>query len=270
MECGTAPRRWMPWVTRTVRCVRKRLSRNSRYDFIGITIFKCLIEFFIQLQDNPVEMVFKKYIQTTFKAFFFTDSTESPTKEISTMSNDEKLVEATETQTPTTIKQHKSTLTGLSKYGPWGYLFLGMLLCGGALLVCGLWGKFYFASWTMFHHHWLTIIFQNAAAGHKSQTRPRYQVKRIPPFFSNLEWAIPTWTPRLGLLNRYLRTRISIHLQHIRFFSQTKNHRIIYLRWLKRQAWVSRVPMTAANQCNPVAVQQALAQSTFRPKPVNE
>lgn len=29
----------------------------------------------------------------------------------------------------------------LSKYGPWGYLMLGMLLCGGALLICGLWGK---------------------------------------------------------------------------------------------------------------------------------
>ena len=37
---------------------------------------------------------------------------------------------------------HRGSLTGLSKYGPWGYLFLGMLLCGGALLVCGLWGKF--------------------------------------------------------------------------------------------------------------------------------
>lgn len=30
---------------------------------------------------------------------------------------------------------------GLSQYGPWGYLMLGMLLCGGALLVCGLWGE---------------------------------------------------------------------------------------------------------------------------------
>jgi hypothetical protein len=28
---------------------------------------------------------------------------------------------------------------GLSKYGPWGYLMLGMLICGGALLICGLW-----------------------------------------------------------------------------------------------------------------------------------
>lgn len=33
----------------------------------------------------------------------------------------------------------KSFTRGLSRYGPWGYLMLGMLLCGGALLVCGLW-----------------------------------------------------------------------------------------------------------------------------------
>lgn len=42
--------------------------------------------------------------------------------------------------------RRNSTRTGVnsdfSKYGPWGYLMLGMLLCGGALLICGLWGKF--------------------------------------------------------------------------------------------------------------------------------
>lgn len=36
---------------------------------------------------------------------------------------------------------------GLSKYGPWGYLMLGMLLCGGALLVCGLWGEIPRVKW---------------------------------------------------------------------------------------------------------------------------
>lgn len=42
----------------------------------------------------------------------------------------------------TTTKRYRVTLTrGLSKYGPWGYLILGMLLCGGALLLCVLWGK---------------------------------------------------------------------------------------------------------------------------------
>lgn len=42
--------------------------------------------------------------------------------------------------------RRNSTRSGLhsdlSKYGPWGYLMLGMLLCGGALLICGLWGTF--------------------------------------------------------------------------------------------------------------------------------
>lgn len=36
----------------------------------------------------------------------------------------------------------KNFAKGLSQYGSWGYLMLGMLLCGGALLVCGLWGEF--------------------------------------------------------------------------------------------------------------------------------
>lgn len=103
-------------------------------------------------------MVFKKYIQTTFKAFFFTDSTEMPNKEASTVSSDEKLVETTETQTQSTIKQHKSTLTGLSKYGPWGYLFLGMLLCGGALLLCGLWGKIRF-TFEILDHRYLPFLY---------------------------------------------------------------------------------------------------------------
>ncbi|KAM7345837.1 uncharacterized protein ACRADG_011962 isoform 2-T3 [Cochliomyia hominivorax] len=41
--------------------------------------------------------------------------------------------------------RRNSTRTGVnsdfSKYGPWGYLMLGMLLCGGALLICGLWAS---------------------------------------------------------------------------------------------------------------------------------
>lgn len=46
-----------------------------------------------------------------------------------------------EEQNETTTKRYRVTLTrGLSKYGPWGYLILGMLLCGGALLLCVLWG----------------------------------------------------------------------------------------------------------------------------------
>lgn len=40
--------------------------------------------------------------------------------------------------------RHITLSRGLSKYGPWGYLILGMLLCGGALLVCVLWGNYHF------------------------------------------------------------------------------------------------------------------------------
>lgn len=46
-----------------------------------------------------------------------------------------------ETVIDTNSNIRKNFPKGLSKYGPWGYLMLGMLLCGGALLVCGLWGK---------------------------------------------------------------------------------------------------------------------------------
>lgn len=39
-------------------------------------------------------------------------------------------------------RDNRPSLTrGLSRYGPWGYLIIGMLLCGGSLLICGLWGN---------------------------------------------------------------------------------------------------------------------------------
>ncbi|KAJ6644369.1 hypothetical protein Bhyg_09338 [Pseudolycoriella hygida] len=37
-----------------------------------------------------------------------------------------------------TKKDRPSLTRGLSRYGPWGYLMLGMLVCGGGLLFCGL------------------------------------------------------------------------------------------------------------------------------------
>lgn len=51
--------------------------------------------------------------------------------------------------------RHITLSRGLSKYGPWGYLILGMLLCGGALLVCVLWGKDLFS----IHFHKFSIYF---------------------------------------------------------------------------------------------------------------
>ncbi|XP_012162472.1 uncharacterized protein LOC101458246 isoform X2 [Ceratitis capitata] len=57
-------------------------------------------------------------------------------------------ITATEANTTESTGGHhrrNSTRSGLnsdlSKYGPWGYLMLGMLLCGGALLICGLWAS---------------------------------------------------------------------------------------------------------------------------------
>ena len=42
-------------------------------------------------------------------------------------------------------KINRNSLTrGLSRYGPWGYLMLGMLICGSALLICGLWGTIFY------------------------------------------------------------------------------------------------------------------------------
>lgn len=47
--------------------------------------------------------------------------------------------ERTTTQKGFIEYKKKSYSNGLSRYGPWGYLMLGMLLCGTSLLVCGLW-----------------------------------------------------------------------------------------------------------------------------------
>lgn len=49
--------------------------------------------------------------------------------------------------------RHIALSRGLSKYGPWGYLILGMLLCGGALLVCVLWGIINFLIFFLFHFY---------------------------------------------------------------------------------------------------------------------
>ncbi|ETN66390.1 hypothetical protein AND_001819 [Anopheles darlingi] len=103
------------------------------------------------LSENPVHTVFRKYIQNTLKSFFGGEPDDLSSDGL--VSSDAELSlrfppstpapvssTATETATPTApAKKHRSSLTGLSKYGPWGYLFLGMVICGGALLICGLW-----------------------------------------------------------------------------------------------------------------------------------
>lgn len=56
-------------------------------------------------------------------------------------SSEDSSVDDSSTESTTKHYQHITFSRGLSKYGPWSYLILGMLLCGGALLVCVLWGK---------------------------------------------------------------------------------------------------------------------------------
>uniref|UniRef100_A0A182M7C2 Uncharacterized protein n=1 Tax=Anopheles culicifacies TaxID=139723 RepID=A0A182M7C2_9DIPT len=93
------------------------------------------------------------YIQNTLKSFFGGEPKDLPSKtpfgevDIGLDPNFGTLYATASTTFPTPAaadptvppKKHRSSLTGLSKYGPWGYLFLGMLICGGALLICGLW-----------------------------------------------------------------------------------------------------------------------------------
>lgn len=108
-----------------------------------------------EYSENPVQSVFRHYIQNTIKSFFGGEPKEELPSKPAYGEVDIALEQkfgamypppapvspfppaATEPTVPP--KKQRSSLTGLSKYGPWGYLFLGMLICGGALLICGLW-----------------------------------------------------------------------------------------------------------------------------------
>lgn len=116
-----------------------------------------------EYSENPVQSVFRKYIQNTIKSFFggepdgMVHTTETaPADGTIDIGLDPKFGSlavnpptglpipapppaVSVTEPPVPAKKHRSSMTGLSKYGPWGYLFLGMLICGGALLICGLW-----------------------------------------------------------------------------------------------------------------------------------
>lgn len=108
-----------------------KLCSNHRFDDEGI-ISKfdwSLIEFIRNYLPSEMHTLFPATTPTTL-------STVIPAVEEKT--------EATNKSTTTHHKKNSTRLnfsSDLSKYGPWGYLMLGMLLCGGALLICGLWGK---------------------------------------------------------------------------------------------------------------------------------
>ncbi|XP_055838718.1 uncharacterized protein LOC129906814 isoform X2 [Episyrphus balteatus] len=70
----------------------------------------------------------------------------------------------------------------LSKYGPWGYLMLGMLLCGGALLICGLWAS---ASQSAHNDSDASMQQGNITIEHQS-TPPNYEELDPPPPYSVL------------------------------------------------------------------------------------
>lgn len=78
--------------------------------------------------------------------------------------NDDEIIDDEIMESSTTKHYRHMTLSrGLSKYGPWGYLILGMLLCGGALLVCVLWGKFDFYRLVWFHDSFSYLDYSDCA-----------------------------------------------------------------------------------------------------------
>lgn len=101
-------------------------------------------------QPPPSEMGLWQQISKELKKIIPSSSTETVTDEASvdTTTNPKPTTpHRTATATSSDVQRTKearertSLTRGLSRYGPWGYLMLGMLLCGGALLMCGMWGE---------------------------------------------------------------------------------------------------------------------------------
>lgn len=44
--------------------------------------------------------------------------------------------------TTTKLNASRKSSRGIAKYGSWGYMMLGMLMCSILLLLCGIWGEF--------------------------------------------------------------------------------------------------------------------------------
>lgn len=99
--------------------------------------------------------------------------------------------------------RHITLSRGLSKYGPWGYLILGMLLCGGALLVCVLWGKDHFQ---YFPIHFICIIRYNHSK--MNSNIPNYMYHYVPNMFDsamfNIYWFEKTAQVRKSRLLTHL------------------------------------------------------------------
>lgn len=128
------------------------ISSSSYFFFphqtsFGMSIWQQISkEFFSKLIPNDSET-------TTAAAATVKSINKAPTNKKSTKNDDahsmddvgDDDISTDDSSVESSTTKHYRTITlsrGLSKYGPWGYLILGMLLCGGALLVCVLWGKF--------------------------------------------------------------------------------------------------------------------------------
>lgn len=117
-------------------------------------------------------------------------------------------------------KERQSLTRGLSRYGPWGYLMLGMLLCGGALLICGLWGKHQFLS-KWFNAFLISFLPQNAVAAQRSRSQLRWMESPLMCLVLRLTW-VASQLCMYPPSNRPT-TMKSIHRLRIRHFFPTKN-----------------------------------------------
>lgn len=107
---------------------------------IGLTIWQRISkEFFGKLY--PTESAPVAPTKPSNKHFMTTHKSSASDSNNNDYGDDDLNDETMETTTATKRYRHVTLTRGLSKYGPWGYLILGMLLCGGALLLCVLWGK---------------------------------------------------------------------------------------------------------------------------------
>lgn len=77
----------------------------------------------------------------------------------------------------------------LSQYGPWGYLMLGMLICGTVLMFCGLWECCFRRPKTQedepLPSHPTTVLIINQPEEETSRP-PSYEELDQPPSYSTL------------------------------------------------------------------------------------
>lgn len=84
--------------------------------------------------------LFEHLSTEVFKNLFISERDLEPSETV-TLENPEtrKVTNYSKDSVEIHFKRKHNLNKGLSKYGPWGYLILGMLLCGSLLIFCGLW-----------------------------------------------------------------------------------------------------------------------------------